>query len=102
MNKPSLETIPVVVGTQNDLAKVTVFKSGSRGYRAIFKAIIDVSGEGEESDLRRYQTQILMTEIGSKGQEEYVAPTPKDHSAKSVPAMTVKVDESPRLAPTKS
>jgi hypothetical protein len=62
--------LPVQIGPAENFSKLTVFSSGSRGYRATFKAVLDLSNDSEEKLLKECQVSVLVTEIGSKGQED--------------------------------
>ena len=98
MAQPTTQFLPVQIGSAENFAKQTVFSTGSRGYRATFKAVMSV-GETEEgaNDLREYQVSVLVTEIGSKGQE---IPPPKKEQ-KSAPETALSSGGAPRIA-TKS
>ena len=63
--------LPVQIASAPNMAKLTVFSSGSRGYRATFKAVLDVGNDDNEKPLlKECQVSVLITEIGSKGQED--------------------------------
>lgn len=70
MAQPNTQFLPVQIGSVENFAKQTVFSTGSRGYRATFKGVMNV-GEAEngQPDLREYQISVLVTEIGTKGSE---------------------------------
>lgn len=64
--QPVTDAIEVVVGGSTYVATQKLFSTGSRGFYGNGKAVINVGG-GSETDLRRYQVAITITEIGSKG-----------------------------------
>jgi hypothetical protein len=85
-NMPALQFIPVAIGEVSDFAEKTVFSTGSRGYRGVFKAVLNVGTE-ETPDLRRLQVQVLATEVGSKGQEDYESFKAEKEKAKAAKAI---------------
>lgn len=96
-----LTAIPVSIGDTTDFANASVFSTGSRGFRAVFKAVINV-GTDEEPDYRRFQVQTLATEVGSKGQENYAEYKAKKDLAKAekkAPVVTAPLTSSENCAP---
>lgn len=88
--QPATDAVVVTVAGQTFFAGQKLFSTGSRGFYGNGKAVVEVGSENE-SDLRRYQVAITITEIGSKGtvtETRPVVAAPVDPTA-------------PRLAPAK-
>ena len=105
MSKPILEHITITTAEEKSVAKAVVFSTGSRGFRATFKAVINV-GSKETPDLRMYQVGANIIEVGSKGQEDYSAFKAAGDAVKAAKlrerADALTSDSAPRLAASKS
>jgi len=111
MSKPTLETVTVGVADESAIANRVVFSTGSRGFNASFKALINVGTE-EKPDLRKYQVGMNIIEVGTKGEEDYESFKAEKNARKAAKlreaadallAPTARpVDTAPRLSPAKS